>query len=706
MTLAFESATALAQKIRNKEMSARELTDYFIGRIERFDAAVNAVPVRDFERAQDAADLADRAQAEGRSLGPLHGVPLTIKEAYNIAGLPTTWGHPVFKDNLAGEDAEVVQRLKSAGAHFLGKTNVPVDLADFQSYNDVYGTTNNPWNTERTPGGSSGGSAAALAAGFCSLESGSDIGGSIRNPAHFCGVYGHKPTWGIVPPQGHALPGMLAPPDIAVVGPMARSAQDLALAMDIVAGADPLRAPGWKLELARPEKKSLSEYRVAIWPSDPRAPVSAEMAGRVRALGDQLRGLGATVSDTARPDIDLGTSWQAYMYMLCGVMAAGLPDDQFMELQDAAEGFAPDDMGFAATNARASVQHHRDWLRWNNVRETLRQAWRQFFNDWDILLCPQMATTAFPHDQSDIIGRRIMVDQEEQPYFQQLFWAGLITVGYLPSTVFPTGPGMDGLPIGLQAVSAEFNDYTCIHFAHLMELTNFEIELSEPEIDQRADGAALLHGGEAVIDFVQLDLIGDPIVQVQASLHIQIDQMRHVGAEPVRAHGRALNLALTQESIAIQLDLLAKGHHAHDGGRAANRQHFERLLGSFLQAQAFDGMIDAALGQFHDPLNRIAVVGIDQIGRAQLRRQSQFRRVGIDRKDPARAGHMGAIDGGHANATATDHRDRLTKAHGGGIDGGAEAGDDAAADQGGAVQGHLVLDLHDGVFMYQHLFGE
>ncbi|MDA1098240.1 MAG: amidase [Proteobacteria bacterium] len=470
MTLAFASARALAQKIRDKEISARELTDYYLGRIERFDGAVNAVPVRDFERARAAADAADRAQAEGRSLGPLHGLPMTIKEAYDIAGLPTTWGHPAFKDNVAREDAVMVQRLKAAGAHFLGKTNVPINLADFQSYNEIYGTTNNPWDLTRTPGGSSGGSAAALAAGFCGLEAGSDIGGSIRNPAHFCGVYGHKPTWGVVPPQGHALPGMVAPPDIAVVGPLARTADDLALAMDIVAGADPLQAPGWTLNLARPQKRSLSEYRVAVWPDDPRAPVSAAIAGRIQSLGDQLGKCGAIVSDTARPEIDLDISHQAYIYMLCGVTGAGLSDEFFRTLQNTAEGFAPEDKGRLPTRMRALVQTHRDWLHWHNRRETMRLAWRQFFNHWDILLCPQVATTAFPHDHSELETRKLLVDGTAQEYFQQIFWSGLVTVSYLPSTVFPTGPGADGLPIGVQAVSAEFNDYTSIHFAHLMEL--------------------------------------------------------------------------------------------------------------------------------------------------------------------------------------------------------------------------------------------
>ena len=229
---AFSSATELAAAIKTKEVSSRELTDLYIDRVERYDGDINAGVVRDFERGRKAAEAADAALSKGEDLGPLHGVPMTIKEAYDIEGLPTTWGYPEFSENIANSDADSVARLKEAGAVFFGKTNVPLSLADFQSFNDVYGTTNNPWDLTRTPGGSSGGSSAALAAGLTGLEAGSDIGGSIRNPAHFCGIYGHKPTWGIVSDQGHALPGALAPADIAVVGPMARSAEDEELSMD------------------------------------------------------------------------------------------------------------------------------------------------------------------------------------------------------------------------------------------------------------------------------------------------------------------------------------------------------------------------------------------------------------------------------------------------------------------------------------------
>lgn len=468
MSLEFLSASELARMLRSREISSRELTDLYIDRIERLDGDINAVVVRDFERGRDAADAADQALAEGRDLGPLHGVPMTIKEAYDIEGLPTTWGIPVFKNNVANTDAETVRSLKGAGAHFIGKTNVPINLADFQSYNDIYGTTNNPWDPSRIPGGSSGGSAAALAAGFCALESGSDIGGSIRNPAHFCGVYGHKPTWNIVPQQGHSLPGMLSTPDIAVVGPLARSAEDLALCLDVVAGPEPLSSPGWKLDLPRPKSKKLSDYRVALWPTDPMAPVAHEVSDRVQDLGDRLADLGVRVSDVARPALDPAESYEIYLYMLNGVMASGLRDEDIALFEAQAAGLDPEDKSTEAIMCRAAIQNHREWLRYNNRREALRMVWREFFSDWDILICPQTATTAFEHDHTPFAGRTLTVDGLSQPYFQQIFWAGLTTVSYLPSTVFPTGPSKEGLPIGLQAVGAEYNDHTCIEFARLV----------------------------------------------------------------------------------------------------------------------------------------------------------------------------------------------------------------------------------------------
>ena len=465
---AFRSASGLAQAIRSGEISSLELTDYFIARIEKFDGDINAVVVRDFDRARDEARRADRELAEGNARGPLHGVPMTIKESYDIAGLPTTWGFEQYKDNIASSDSLMVERYKDAGAIFMGKTNVPVALGDLQSYNPIYGTTGNPWNLDRTPGGSSGGAAAALAAGLTGLEAGSDIGGSIRTPAHFNGVYGHKPTWGTVPEQGHALPGVLATPDIAVCGPLARSAEDLALSMSIVAGAQPLNQGGWQLNLPKSRHNTLADFRVAIWPTDEMCPVDTEIADRASALGDTLRKLGATVSEYARPQFEMTKSHVTYLSLLSSVMGADLSHEQWAQAQAAAEATDPNDKSNEAVMARATVLSHRGWLSQNNKRERLRYAWRDFFTDWDILICPQTPTPAFPHDHRPFSERTIEVNGKDQPYFDQLFWSGVVTASYLPSTVFPTGPSEQGLPIGLQAVGAEYCDYTTIEFARLI----------------------------------------------------------------------------------------------------------------------------------------------------------------------------------------------------------------------------------------------
>ncbi len=438
--LAFKSAATLAELIRSKAVSSVELTRYFIERIERYDETLNAIPVRDFEAALSAAAAADAALARGEPLGPLHGLPMTIKESYDIAGLPTTWGNPAWKDNIADQDSATVTRLKQAGAHFMGKTNVPFMLGDFQSYNDIYGTTNNPWDLERGPGGSSGGSAAALAAGLTGLESGSDIGGSIRNPAHFCGIYGHKPTWGIVPSQGQAPPGVVSVPDLAVVGPMGRSAEDLQLAMSIVSGADHLNAPGWRLELPPPRMKRLGDLRVALLPDHGAAPVEREVADRVHQIGQVLAKAGATVSDTARPEFVSDEGHETYARLLLSIT-----------------GTAPED----------NIDH-QTWMGLNNVRTYYRMGWQSFFRDWDVLVCPITSTPAFKHDHGQYGSRTLEVNGETVAYFQQLFWAGIATVSYLPSTVFPTGLSKDGLPIGLQVIGAEFDDNTTMAFARLM----------------------------------------------------------------------------------------------------------------------------------------------------------------------------------------------------------------------------------------------
>ena len=466
--LAFLSATELAGKILDKEISSLELTDHFINRIEQLDDGINAVVVRDFDRALAAALRADRQLAMGEITGPLHGVPVTVKEAFNIAGLATTWGIPSLIDNIAATDAEVVKRFKQAGAVFIGKTNVPYGLGDIQTYNDIYGVTNNPWDISCSSGGSSGGSAAALAAGLCALEVGSDMAGSIRVPAHFCGLYSHKATWGVVPNQGHALPGVIASPDLGVVGPMARSAEDLKLAMDLLINAQPLNQSGWQPRLPRPIKHSLKDYRVAIWSDYKTAPVDEEIIARIVSTGEILTKLGVCVSDQALPDIDFKKHQEIFLNLMCPLTTDGVTDEQYLEACQLAESIPSDDLSDSAIAARARVLSHRDWLFYNNQREFLRYAWREFFGKWDILICPVFAVPAFTHDHSPIEQRMLTVNGVPQEYFQSMFWAGVSTVSYLPSTVFPTGLSRNGLPIGLQAISAEYNDYITMDFVNLL----------------------------------------------------------------------------------------------------------------------------------------------------------------------------------------------------------------------------------------------
>ena len=291
----FATARDQARALAARKISATELLDRAIARIEALDGEFNAVPVRDFDRARVAATAADEALSRGERK-PLLGVPMTVKESYNVAGLPTTWGFPLYKDNRATEDAVAVQRLKAAGAIIMGKTNVPVALSDWQSYNTLYGQTNNPWNPAMSPGGSSGGSAAAVAAGYVALEIGSDIGGSVRVPAHFCGIFGHKPTHGIIPYRGHGLIDSDRVPDVSVSGPLARSAEDLAMALAILAGPERDQAVGYRLDLPAPRHESLKDFRILLLDQHPLVPTDATVRDALERLAGRLGNAGATVT--------------------------------------------------------------------------------------------------------------------------------------------------------------------------------------------------------------------------------------------------------------------------------------------------------------------------------------------------------------------------------------------------------------------------
>ena len=468
----FKTATELSAALAAKQVSAVELAQDAIGRIERHDTKINAVCVRDFARGLDAARAADAARAQGETR-PLLGIPMTVKESYNVAGLPTTWGFPAQKDFTPPEDALSISRVKQAGGVILGKTNVPLALGDWQSYNDIYGTTNNPFDLGRTPGGSSGGSAAALAAGYGALSLGSDIGGSLRVPAFHCGVYAHKPTFALVPPRGHTAPPQPPLPferDLSVIGPMARSAADLTLLLDVIAGPDPLIAAAYALALPPPRHNELSAFRVLLIDTDPVLPTNAAVRAAIEKLATNLGKAGVTVTRASPLLPDFAASSRLYMRMLLSFLAASFMPEVYAGVMAAAAGLSPDDTSLAAERLRGVALSHRDWVLADGGRTRLRAQWRELFKSFDAVICPVMPTPAFSHDHSeDQEARRIDIDGKDYPFMDQLAWPGIATLPGLPATAIPIGLSPEGLPIGVQIVGPWLEDRTPLKLAELIE---------------------------------------------------------------------------------------------------------------------------------------------------------------------------------------------------------------------------------------------
>jgi amidase len=462
----FRPVVALAKALRAGELGSRDLLEQYVSRVERLNPRVNAVVALDLERARRRADEADAARKRGTLLGPLHGLPMTIKDSLETEGLRTTCGVPELAGHVPARDATAVARLRAAGAVVFGKTNAPTWAMDVQTYNPVYGTTSNPWDPARSPGGSSGGAAAAIAAGLTALEMGSDIGGSIRNPAHYCGVYGHKPSFGIVPDRGHLppSPGTLASTDIGVVGPLARSAEDLALALEVVAGAEEDQAVGWRLALPPPRRGALRDYRVAAWLDDPACPVDDAVRGRLEAVVEALVKAGVHV-EAARP-VDFAEAFRDYLRLLLPVTTAGAPDAVIAALAEHATQLPPEADDIQARLARFATQRHRDWLAANEKRQRWRARWAAFFRDHDVLLCPASPVTAIRHDHDgDVFTRTMQVNGTTRPYADQVAWAGVIGMAYLPATVAPAGRSPAGLPVGVQIVGPYLEDRTTLDFA-------------------------------------------------------------------------------------------------------------------------------------------------------------------------------------------------------------------------------------------------
>jgi amidase len=469
--------------LRHKEISSRELTEMLLARIDAVNPALNAVVELRPEAALQEAAAADQVIAQG-AVGPLQGVPMTIKESFNVAGLHTTWGNPAFKDYVADSDATVVRRLKQAGAIIVGKTNLPFMLADFgQTANELYGVTNNPWDRTRTPGGSSGGAAAALSAGMTFLEYGSDLVGSIRIPASFCGVYGLKPSVGVVPltgflsggagpphvsqgrrlhrvfrgtrihevsrnqdPRSFQPPGPPAGPSdmtyMSAVGPLGRSARDLRTAMNVTAGPEPPAANVYTWTLSPPRHARLEDFRVGVVLDHDYASVSSEITTLLSSAVDALIGAGATVVEGWPEDVDPVQQYESFGFHVQLFFAFQQRDEHFAKVSE--------------------------FIDREHQRMAARAAWSRYFNDIDVFLCPANFTPAFPHDSRPFEDRRIATPEGERPYNNQAFWISHASLAGLPAVAAPIGRTPGGLPVGAQIIGPLYEDGTALEFAELL----------------------------------------------------------------------------------------------------------------------------------------------------------------------------------------------------------------------------------------------
>ncbi len=460
---AFWSTHRQAAAIRNRELSSVELLDHYLGRIERLNPALNAVVTLAEEPARIVARAADAATAAGQSFGPLHGVPHTIKDAIETAGIRSTGGAVELTDHVPLHDAPAVSSCKHAGSIVFGKTNLPRWSGDGQSYNELFGVTNNPWDLSRTPGGSSGGAAAAVAAGLTSFEVGTDIGGSVRMPSTFSGIWGHKPSFGLIPTLGYldCVGGGRIEADVNVFGPMTRSVDDLELLLGVLAGPTPDRAPAWRVELGGPRHRQLSEFRVGAWLDDPACPIDDEIRTVLETTVESLERAGVAVDRTARPALDFSEAAKLGTQLISVATSVSIDDEEMAALAEKSRG------------AANSAQRHHTWLARHRRRTELRAVWAEYFRAHDVLLCPVSVTSAFPHQTNgNWRDRRLMVNGVERPYTDLINWTAMVGMAYLPVTTPPLGLTASGLPVSVQVVGPYCEDRTALHFARLLaELT-------------------------------------------------------------------------------------------------------------------------------------------------------------------------------------------------------------------------------------------
>ncbi|MEM8909593.1 MAG: amidase, partial [Bacteroidota bacterium] len=468
--VAFSSAIDQLRALNTGKITSVELVELYLERIESHADLVAVVSV-DREGALQAAREADEARLKGQSWGPLHGLPLTFKDAWATKGLRTVAGIPKYKDNIPNADAPVVANLRAAGAIIMGKTNMPTGNLDLQAANPVFGISRNPWDKSKTTGGSAGGAAAAVAAGLTSIDFASEIAGSIRIPAHYCGVYGHKTSFGITPLTDH-IPhapgdGKYFWLDMALGGPMARNAEDLEIALLAAAAPQPRDRHAWRLELPKPRAKKLTEFRICAWLDDAFCPVGKEVRQALETTIEALESAGAKVDRNPELPVGLAEMHEVFDQLLYSAFAYYWEDEEFEKMIADAKN-KPSNVHRDWVNiARDTTIRHRQWIEATIARYKYVHQWQAFFKNYDVMLAPVTPSTALPvhGPEENWFGPAFELDGVSRPYLDQIKWTGFVNLINAPSTSMPIGFDQNNMPIGMQIIGPYLEDLTTIEFA-------------------------------------------------------------------------------------------------------------------------------------------------------------------------------------------------------------------------------------------------